>query len=79
VEEILRELRGLGIPGLYESWKCAEHHDCPEGVEPALVDSLLFTAIVEPERRASTPPRSGRNATSRKPRPRERRRVPVPA
>ena len=55
VEEALRELRRLGMGSLYEAWKCAEHHDCPEGVEPALVDSLLFMAIVELEKRGHDP------------------------
>ena len=79
VEEILQELRRLGIPGLYEAWKCAEHHDCPEGVDPALVDSLLFTAIVELEKRGRDPTTEWEKRYIEETEARERKRVPAPA
>ena len=79
VEEVLRELRRLGIGSLYEAWKCAEHHECPEGVDPALVDSLLFTAIVELEKKGLDPTTDWEKRYIRETEARERKRVPVPA
>ena len=78
VEEALRELRRLGIGSLYEAWKCAEHGDCPPGVEPGEVDSILFMAIVELEKRGMDPTSEWEQRYIEETEARERKRVPVP-
>jgi len=79
VEEALRELRRLGIGSLYEAWKCAEHGDCPPGVEPGEVDSILFMAIVELEKRGMDPTSEWEKRYMRELGAGEEKKVAVPA
>jgi len=80
VEEAIRELRRLGISSLYEAWKCAEHGECPPGVKPSEVDSLLFMAVVELEKRGMDPTSEWeRRYMEELEAEKKRQRLPVPA
>ena len=48
LEEMKRQgeqrLRELGL-SLYEAWKCVEHGECPEGVDPVDVEEAFWMVV----------------------------------
>ena len=47
--EELKGVREVRLPGLgltlYEAWKCVEHGECPEGVDPVDVEEEFWAVV----------------------------------